>query len=131
MEVDEDGPFCVWLFFVLARGEESSCCGEEVELDDAGDFADCAGDGEFEGWSGGQGPGEVAVEPGEESGEEAVAARFFREVRSRGDGCWCCHVGYGMFVLVGWSVKLSRIFVYCVRYVSYSVGVREVYPSRA
>jgi hypothetical protein len=76
----------------LRRGEKTSCCGEEVELDYAGDFADCGWDGEFEGWSGWEGPGEVAVKPGEDSGEEAVSTRFFGEVRSGGEGGWCGHV---------------------------------------
>lgn len=61
VEVYEDGSLCVWLFFVFAWGEKGSCCGEEVELDRAGEFADCAGDGEFQGWAGGERPGEVAV----------------------------------------------------------------------
>jgi hypothetical protein len=82
VEVDQHGPFCVWLFFVFARGEEGACRSEEVELDWAGEFAGCGWDGEFEGWAGGEGPGEVAVEPGEDVGEEAVAARLFGEVGS-------------------------------------------------
>lgn len=92
VEVDEDGSFGVWLFFVFAGGEQGSCCGEEVELDSTREFAGCAWDGEFEGWPGGERPGEVAVEPGEDPGEEAVSTRFFGEVSPCGEGGWCGHM---------------------------------------
>lgn len=91
VEVDEEGSFGVGGFFVFAGGAEGACCGEEVECYRAGVFADCGWDGELEGWSRGQGEREVAVEPGDEVGEETVAARFFGEVGSGGDRGWCGH----------------------------------------